>query len=470
MSDKHQAHVFINPASAYTNGENGGLEDDDYVMYPDKMNSRNTGTKDFPTRIDKTWNNMNGNRYYLNYRYNLGFERATNQEDEEGNEIKRFIPVSSIIYTFDYTNKRRRFYSQDSAIVNRYYDYVDFLNPNRTKRLPSDSTSYYSLKNTWGISLREGFSQWAKFDLTAYISHDIRQFTMMDTTTTPDINEEYATYIGGELAKRSGKILRYNAQGSFGVIGYNLGDFHISGTIETRIPFLNDTASISATGTVKNLSPAFYENHYQSQYFWWDNQFGKIKKVYAGGKITIPHTLSELTLGVENITDYIYFDETGYPKQHDGNIQVLALNLRQNFKLKALHWDNQAVYQTSSEPDILPLPALSVYSSLYFQFAVAKVLTIQMGANAHYWTSYYSPTYEPATQQFKLQPGDMKVKVGGYPFINGFLNCHLKQTRFFLEYYNLGSLLITPPKHFSLPHYPVNPPVLKLGLSVDFIN
>ena len=479
LSDRHQVHLFANPASSYTNGENGGLQDDNYVMRPELVNSRSNQTKNFPIQFDNTWNKLSGNRYYLNYRYNLGFQRETEQLDEEGNVIKQFIPVSSIIYTFDYTDKKRRFYTEDSASVNKFYSYADYLNPNRIKLLPSDSTSYRSIKNTVGLSLREGFSSWAKFDLTAYITHDYRQFTLMgifptvfgDSLVKPCTSNHYSTLIGGELMNKTGKILRYNVQGSLGVIGYNLGDFNLSGNIETRIPFLKDTASISAIGYIKNISPTYYENHYNSQYFRWKNDFGKIKKVYVGGKITIPHTLSEVSLGVENITNYIYFNGIGYPEQHDGNIQVLALSLQQNFKLGALHWDNQVVFQTSSNQDILPLPTLTAYTSLFLQFKVAKVLTIQMGANAHYWTRYYSPTYEPATQQFRLQDkNDERVKVGEYPLLSGFLNCHLKQTRFFLQYYNLGAMFIKPPEHFSIPHYPVNPPILKLGVSVDFFD
>ena len=469
LSDRHQIHLFINPASVYTTGENGGLQDDNYIVHPELVSSRNMQSKNFPTQFDNTWNRLAGNRFYLNYRYNLGFERETIQTDSLGNKIKQFIPVSSIIYTFDYTDKNRKFYTQDSSSVNRFYQYAYFLNPDREKELPSDSTSFRSIKNTLGLSLREGFSQWAKFDLTAYITHDLRRFTLMDVNPIPILYNHYATFIGGELAKRNGKILRYNAQGSFGVVGYNLGDFNLSGNIETRIPFLNDTASVSATGYIKNMSPTFYENLYHSRYFWWDNNnaFGKIKKVFIGGQITVPHTLSEFGAGIENLSDYIYFDETGYPKQYNGNIQIMAINLRQNFKLGAIHWDNEAVYQTSSDRKILPLPTLCVYSSFFFQFVIAKVLTIQMGANAHYWTRYYSPTYEPAIQQFKLQND---IKTGEYPLVNGFFNCHLKQTRFFLEYYNLGAMFISPPEYFSIPHYPVNPPVLKLGLSVDFIN
>ena len=476
LSDRHQLHVFLNPASSYTNGENGGLQDDQYVTHPELLSGRDTQAKNFPTNLTDTWNRFTGNRYFINYKYNLGFERDTEKTDSAGNIIQQFIPVSSIIYTFDYTDRKRNFYSSDSAELNSYYNNADFLNPDRKNQSPSDSTSYRSIKNTFGLSLREGFSKWAKFDLTAYIMHDIRQFTLMDTVPAiPNdsihyqsrINNHYSTFIGGELAKRTGKILRYNAQASLGILGYNAGDFTLSGNIETRIPFLGDTATVSATGTIKNISPTFYEQYFHSQYFWWDNDFGKVKKVYFGGSIKIPNTNSEAGIGVENITNYIYFDETGYPKQFGGNIQIIAINLLQNFKLGALHWDNEIVYQKSSNQDILPLPDLCAYSSLFLQFKIAHVLTVQMGANAHYWTNYYSPTYEPVTQQFKLQHD---TQTGDYPLLCGFLNCHLKQTRFFLEYYNLGAMFISPPEYFSIPHYPVNPPVLKLGLSIDFIN
>ena len=474
LSDRHQVHLFINPASSHTNAENGGLLDDNYLTHPELVSSRNMQTRDFPTMLDSTWNNISGNRIYLNYRYNLGFERDTGQTDSIGNSIKQFIPVSSILYTFDYTDRKKQFYSKDTTTLNQYYQYADTLNPLRNKGLSSDSTSYHSIKNTLGISLREGFSPWAKFDLTVYISNEIRQFTLMSVDSVTRPNNQTATYIGGELAKRTGKILRYNAQGSLGIVGYNAGDFNLSGNIETRIPFMHDTASISATGFIKNLSPTFYENHYLSKYFWWDNRFSKTKRVHIDGKVTIPHTKTEGSIGVENITNYIYFNGNGLPQQNSGNIQVLAINLQQNFKLQALHWDNQVVYQTSSNQDILPLPALSAYSSLFIQFVISKVLTIQMGANVHYWTSYYSPAYEPATQQFRLQSDEEKLqpgsKVGEYPLIGGFINCHLKQTRFFLEYYNASALFITPQESFSIPHYPVNPPSLRLGLSVDFIN
>jgi hypothetical protein len=469
LADRHQAHWFIQTAD-YTNAENGGVVDDTAISHPTTQGS-NTTTRDIQTRLgtgsqNSTWNRLRGNRAWFNYHYNLGFERQTETIDEEGDTLTQFIPVSSIIYTFDYRNNQKTFYTTDSSSVARYYaDHTDFFADRRGG--VRDSTSFWSLSNTFALSLREGFSPWAQFDLTAFLTHDIRSFTMM--TADPLLDEEntlHATFLGGELAKRSGKILRYHAQGSLGVLGENLGDLNLSGTFETRIPVWGDTASIEANASIKNLEPVWYEKHYRSRYFWWDNAFGKVRKIRIGGAIDIPHTQTRFSLGVENVSNYIYFNSTGQPVQYSGSIQVMAARWDQNFRWKALHWDNQVVYQKSGNPEIIPLPDLAAYSSLYIQFPIT-VLTIQLGANAHYWTKYFAPSYEPALQQFKQQA---ETQVGNYPLISAFVNCHLKQTRFFIEYYNAGARILSPTDYFSMPHYPVNPTIIKMGLSVDFIN
>ena len=468
ISDRHRFHAFINPVD-YTNAENGGITDDRWITDPKTMGeNRGVRSLNIPTVMENTWNHMKGTRYYLNYRYNLGFERETNKLDSLGNKVKQFIPVSSVIYTFDYDDKFRRFNSNDTTKLNNLPQYKpreeEWLYRDKPLR---DSTSYWRLRNTLGISLREGFSQWAKFDLTALITQDVHNYTIM---TKDDINEErrqVSTYIGGEIAKRKGKILRYDAYGDFGILGHNLGDFNISGNIETRIPALGDTASLTGSAYIKNQAPTFYENTFRSKYFVWNNDFSKIRKVYFGGALNIPHTKTKLSAGVENIENYIYFNKESVPEQYSGNIQVLVAALDQNMQLGILNWNNQLTYQKSGDDNRLPLPDLSLYSNLFIEFKIAKVLTVQLGGNVHYFTKYFAPTYEPVTQQFRLQD---EIKIGNYPLVNAYVNCHLKQTRFFIQFYNLSSSFINNPAYFSTPHYPVNPQIIKLGLSVDFNN
>ncbi len=476
LTDRHNLHVFINPAD-YTNAENGGLENDSSIVYPDLYGKRKP--TEMPVNFIDTWNRLKSTQYYFTYRYNLGFERNTDRRDEEGNTVKQFVPVAGLIYTFDYKTHKRQFDSKDTISLNDIYKFtVSPLKERDNNITVKDSTSYWEWKNTVGLSLREGFSSWAKFDLTAFLTQDIRNYTLMDTTHLNDttiLNKKYretSTYIGGELTKDSGKYFRYRVKALFGVIGDNLGDIDVSGNVETRIPLLGDTVSVEGFGHLKNLEATLYENHFRGRYFWWDNDFDKTRRLYLGGGIGFPKTKTTVKLAVENISNYIYFGPKGTPQQESGSIRVLTGTLEQNAKLGPLHWNTQLVYQTGDKEEVLPLPELNLYSNLYLQFKIAKVLTVQLGGNVHYFSKYHAPAYDPVIQQFRLQDPEREnyVKIGNYPLINGYLNCHLKYTRFFIEFYNIGASFINQPAYFSAPHYPVNPMIFKMGLSWDFHN
>ena len=154
------------------------------------------------------------------------------------------------------------------------------------------------------------------------------------------------------------------------------------------------------------------------------------------------------------------------PEQKNGNLQVINARIKQDVMYRAFGWENEVAYQLSSDKSVLPLPQISLYTNMYLKFKVAKVLMVQLGANMYYNTSYYAPYYEPATQQFQVQD---EVKVGNFPLVNAYVNFHLKQARFFVMGYNLGSKFVNP-NYFSLAHYPLDPFVLKMGVAVTFNN
>jgi hypothetical protein len=172
-------------------------------------------------------------------------------------------------------------------------------------------------------------------------------------------------------------------------------------------------------------------------------------------------------VGVENIQNLVYFDDNKLPFQESDNIQVVSARIDQNFKVGIFNWNNSVVYQTSSNEDAIPLPTLSAYSNLFLKTKIVDELTLQLGVDAHYHTEYYAPGYEAALLQFYNQ---REKKVGNYPIMTGYANMHLKQMRFFVMMYNIGDLIIGKPNYFSLPNYPVNPMLFKLGVSVNLNN
>ena len=207
------------------------------------------------------------------------------------------------------------------------------------------------------------------------------------------------------------------------------------------------------------------------------------------GKLSVDRWKTQLKAGVENIKNYTCLDNTSVKytetssgkevttykndvavKQNSGNIQVFSAALRQDFKLGIFHLDNEITYQKSSNQDVLPLPELTLYHNLYIKFGLAKkVLQIEMGADVRYFTQYYAPDYAPTIGQFYLQNKETRYKLGGYPLLNGYINLHLKRTRIFIAMYNLiqGQ---GEKSYFLAPHYPLNPRLLKFGLSWNFFD
>ena len=261
-------------------------------------------------------------------------------------------------------------------------------------------------------------------------------------------------------------MLTYNVRGEVAIAGSDAGEIRVEGNLQTKFKLFRKDATIQADAYIKNLTPAFFQRHYHGRYFWWDKSLSKTQRIYAGAKINLESTRTQLSGGVESIQNYVFFGKDGLPYQSSKNIQVITLRLKQDIKYKAFGWENEAAYQLSSEKSELPLPTVSLFSNIYLAFKAAKVLTIQIGGNLYYHTDYYAPYYEPATQQFLLQD---EVKVGNYPLINAYANFHLKQARFFIMAYNLGSKFVKP-NYFSLAHYPLDPMTLRMGISVTFNN
>jgi hypothetical protein len=468
LSDRIEAHAFINLGSL-ANFENGGITDEQFITNPEAI-QQSFSSVDIPVKFTDTWNSVGNNRYFLSGRYNLGYtETSGDSLHQEGGE---FIPVASIGFSSQYTQQHRRFLSYDTAYVtvdnvqmqkidqfytNRYYDgAVD------------DSIRYTSFKNIVSLSMREGFREWVKFGLTAFLEYDLRNYSLRDSIGSGYRKyRESAVTLGGVLSKQQGENLLFNISADVGLLGANLGEYRAMGDVETGFDIAGKRTTLSAEAYIKNLKPKYLQEHYFSKYFRWDHDLGDIRRVYVGGRLHIPFTNTTLSAGVENLQNFIYYDQQKNIAQEGGSVQVLTARVDQQIHLGVFNWDNQVVYQTSSNEAVIPVPMLSLYSNMYLKTKIVNELTLQLGVDAHYHTKYFAPGYEPALLQFYNQ---QEKEIGNYPIATVYANMHLKQTRFFVMFYNVASQIIKPQEYFSLPGYPVNPFVFKMGLSVNLHN
>ena len=479
MGDRYEMQAYYNHFNL-VNKENGGITDMLYITDPAELQGGITtiDPKSIPTNLSDAHNRLKGAELFINNRYKVGY---WHEESDENDSIvsRTYIPVMSFIYTLQYNNDWHLFTDDNRSETERFFG-KRYINAERTY----DNTGFWSVSNTLGVSMLEGFNKYAKFGLAAYITHQARRYTLpsatldhsdesLGLTPLPDYasaikhkETQQLTWVGGQLTKQQGSVLRYQANAEVGILGPVAGDLRLNGRLQTRIPLFGDSLFVTAFGSFRNEEAPYLTKNYISNHYIWHNDFGKTRTVNFGGSIDLGKTDTHFTAQMSNIQNHIYFDADGIPRQNGGNVQVLSLSLLQNLKAGILHWDNKITYQTTSDDKVLPLPNFAVYSNLYLLFRIAT-LNVQLGVDCDYYTRYYAPGYNPATTAFTNQ---RDMKIGNYPFCNVYANMKLSRARFYVMYSHFNNGLFGGSEYFSMPYYPLNPSRFQLGIAVDFVN
>ncbi len=478
MGDRYEMQAFFNSYN-FLNKENGGITDDRYITDPAQVQGGDTRVdfKSIPTRLTATHNRLSGRELYLNQRYKVGFYRYKRDSVTDTIISRTYVPVTSFIWTLDYKAAKHLFLNTSASDDTAFFAHT-YLGLGGT----DETTSYWSLTNTVGVSMLEGFNRYAKFGFAVYATHSVRRYSQIADTVSgnelpagltplpasvaPSYTEN-VMWVGGQLTKQRGSILTYAATAQFGVVGSVAGDIDVTGDVATKFRLLGDSVTVRGYGYFKNLEAPYLMKHFISNHYVWSNSFDKVKRLRLGGEIAVPHTGTTVNVGYETLKSYIYFNNDGVPEQHGAPVHVLSATLNQRLRLGILHWDNAITYQTTSNDQVLPLPKLAVYSNLYLAFKVAKVLKVQLGIDCDYYTSYYAPAYNPATMTFHTQRGQ---KCGNFAFANAYANFRLKRARFFVLYSHVNDGIVGGKNYFSSPHYPLNPGRFQMGVSVDFAN
>ena len=398
---------------------------------------------------------------------------------------KEFVPVTSFIHTIQFDNYRRIYqaYNTPSNYYANNYNVQEYLSGDSIY----DKTRYYSLKNTFALSLLEGFNKWAKAGLKAFITSDLRHFTLPNATGINSYNEHNLS-IGAQLSKTQGKLLHYDAIAETWLTGSDAGQMKLDVNADLNFKLFGDTLTLSANGFLYRLNPTFYYRHFHSRHAWWDNNnLSKIIHSRIQGILNYQKTRTTLRVEIDEIKNYTYFassyntvndnrvNHAIIVKQNNGLIHLLTASISQDFTFGPINWENMITYQNSSNKTVLPVPALNIYSNLYLRFKIAHVLRCDFGADVRYFTKYYAPDYVPILGQYAIQTNtdtngsDNRIEIGNYPVANVYANFHLKHTRFFimLSHFNAGT---GRKNYFFTPHYPLNQSILRFGLSWNFFN
>ena len=406
---------------------------------------------------------------------------------------EEYVPVTSFIHTVRFDNYRRIYQAYNTPTdfyAQNYFNYGTAANDTIY-----DRTKHWSLKNTFAVALLEGFNKWAKAGLKAFLSYELRHYTLPSMITPSGSTvaffngdqtwNQHDVSVGGQLLKTLGKTFHYDVSAEAWLAGSRAGQFHVDGHAELGFPLLGDTVQLAATAFFHRSAPSFYMEQYYGKHYWWDNSLDQQIHSRILGEFSLKKTRTKLRVGYDVLKNYTYFgiqndrvkSGDNYLVQHNdlnvrqssSPINLLTLQLQQDFRLGILNWQNVLTLQKSSKEDILPVPTFNAYSNLFIRFKIARVLDVDLGVDGRYFTSYYAPEYIPGIGAFGIQETDAsRTKIGNYPLLNAYANFQLQHTRFFVMFSHVNSG--EGGRYFYTPHYPLNQRVFQFGISWNFFN
>ena len=448
--------------NSFKNRENGGITDNSYILDPQYSIQANN----IPVNLQNAQSMYRNFNYFFNHRYKIGrdVERYI-KNDSLGidSTYMEFVPMMTFTHTFHAEDVVRK-YVEESVPMEFYAN--NYFSDSYTK----DSTAYWSIANTFAVTLEEEFNRLMRFGLSAYVKYDVRHYGMgiknREDTVRFDNSYSHNLILGANLFKRQGKWVKYDIDGRIYLVGPHIGEFDIDGRFDFDFNIGREPLAIMAAAGFRNYSEYHQYSYYESNHFKWsDLDFNNSLALDIKGRIGLPKRDISVGVQFQNLTNYVYLNEKCMPTQHDGNVQVLAVDMLAKLKAWRFHLDVQAVYQLTGNSEVLPLPTVALYGNFYYKDKFFKVLTVQLGASVRYHTAYYGNANMPALGQFYLQKD---LLIGNYPEMNVYANFHLKTVRFFVQYYHLNKGLFGGLNYLAMPNYPINPGTFQFGLSWNF--
>lgn len=434
------------------NEENGGIQSEDYI--------RDAGMRvSNPITVPVSLNNEAQNRmttHWATYSHRYHFV-GVHQRTDSAHAV--FRPVLSLFHTVKFMQTQHRY--RESSIEEGFYA-NNFYSDQSTR----DSVRTSFLTNAIGLEMNEGFSEWVPLSLTAYAEHQYEQ-NYCGNDYVVDRERDHHVILGASASRMAGSMLNFLADGRLWIVGPFAGDWLMRGHLTSAFSIASDSLSVEVNASVSGQKPQYFEQHYFSNHFCWDlSSPSRIFRSRLTGFATWEHSWCRFRIwgGLENISNWVFFDESEGMKQNKSSFQIVAT--RGDFDLRAwvFHLDNSVVFQNSSNDAIVSLPKFVWSANMYASFKLFRVLHTQLGVDCDWFSKYHAPTYVPAVSAFSPQ---QQEKVGNYPLLSAYASFKLYTARFFFRYYHLNQRFGSH-EYFTMPNYPLYDSRFQMGMTWHF--
>jgi hypothetical protein len=444
-SDNFVSHLNIIFNRLFTQ-ENGGIQAGQLLNDPNKK------TEDYITNLDDASNKLENNNFYTSNEYRLG---KTVEADSAEYLVDTFIPRVGFIHELEYSGNKRSFMygRQDTTFFKNTYN----------DTIITDSLTYSRLTNIFQIKFYEAPDRKFTFGKRAYVGND-QLWYKFSTPGQSYPMKQSNTFVGGGIFRNEGKFWQFEANGRIYLTGYRAGQTELTGFINKPLRIGKDTTSLRIEGALKTLVPDYFDQHFYSNHFEWNNHFSNTNELTIKGSIRSQQYRTTVGLNYSLIGNYIYNNEEALPAQAGSELMILSAYLNKDFESK--HWviRTQLLLQKASNGHYIHLPDAAGFVSLNYRTLWSKVMHTQIGVDTHYNTAFYADAYQPGTARFYLQNSQ---QIGNYPYIDFHVNFKLKRTRFFFKLINVASGFVGD-NFYSAPDYPYYRRTYRIGVAWSF--
>ncbi|WDF68929.1 hypothetical protein PQ465_00795 [Sphingobacterium oryzagri] len=444
--------------------ENGAVVDEGIFNGDVFQDTSSTSNRGYLTRLS----GQNANRPYNRWRDNGMFVRQSyffGRLDtlHAGTQEQEIHPTNAVAHNSSIRQRKYVFFKNEPDNAGAF--------PLSDVQRVDDTTSITTISNefTYSFYLRgKGvFKNEAKLDLG--FQNDLIWFR---DSLTSDFFQN--STVKGKLGYKFSDRVDLRASVNQIVVGAQAGDFLYEANADVLLS--ENAGNISIGAYSQNKSPEMVFNRMNYTYHQWNRNFDKTKVQnlsfsYTNKKIGFSGKAEYYLMD-----RYLYFREVDNPTNDEmllkqitpdqtGNLNLLKVSVGQNFRLGRFHLDNLVVYQKSDAADILAIPEIYTWHSLYYTNKLYNVMDFRLGMDVRFNTPFRSPSYAINVGQFYND--NVGIEYSTYPIGDVWFTGNIDRVNLFLAY-NFFNQFAYPRGYYTVRRYPMNDANFRLGVSWKF--
>jgi len=431
--------------------QNGGINNSDISNF-ENGNSQFQDRGVFDPNFENAHNEFLGKRFYLDQSYVLSEKDSISDSSLE-------------LFNAIYLEEKKYKFQQSSS--------DEFFGDSFVSQEINDKILLNSLNLQAGLIYNSDI--FGKINLgLRYVSdkYSLENYQIEEYIDNSQMVNSKTTFITAEYLKTFSKI-ELKAKTENFIFGDNKSNMFSSSVIVKLKNNNSFTANYKLFSSTPNYNFLLYRSNYEN--YNWNNQFDNsiTNSISLGLKL---NEIIDLDLDLISVKKHIQFekiindlaDSSEYsiiPVQHNGNLDILKLQLGRKINFGKFSIDSKLLFQKSLSDDIINLPQIVSRNTFYFSTDMfKKALFLQTGFGVKYFSKFYMNGYDPLLSELYIQN---EKEIGEFPIIDFFINAKIQQTRLYFKFEHFNSSF-TGYNYYSAPNYPYRDFSFRFGLVWNF--